>query len=435
MQKGRGGHGLLVRGGGVGGGMAGVLGVRRWAVLLVGLMGSSVASAAWTFVGWGGTSWVWETPSCAVSWQCSDVPIFSAGVSAWVVYGAPARLHATCSGGGGKMDVVHLACVSVCPSDTVETSGACVAPPDPPEKDCSQEKSIPYSAGGVKVAFCGETIDIGGCQYFQSGDCICVGDNCMGWSFKPTGEATGSGGGGGPAPQWMACPPGQVVTNVGGMEVCVVPPNPSKSVSPGEPKVTETKAPDGTGERVGRQRKTTCVGDDCTTTDETTRTPLGPDGSPSGPGQTTSEKTTQGKSSFCAENPQASVCASGSFTGNCTNGFQCSGDAVACATARAAWDSHCKVHGESESSTKGKLGRLNGGTTEGAGPSSVDVGGGLGAAMAQRFLTPNCIPSAQITVLGRTYVADTAQLCSFASIMGYVLVALASVVAIRMIGT
>lgn len=304
----------------------------------------------------------------------------------------------------------------------------------------------------MAVSACGATVSFDGCEYKQTGDCVCTSSGCTGWGFGPTGQASpppsgdgggtggtggtsGGGGGGGFPENAIPCPPGQLMTNIGGMVACAPPPNPTKSVSSSGPKTTDTKKPDGSGERVGRERKTTCIGDDCTTTEDTTRTPLGPDGSPSGPGQTTSEKTTQGKGDFCAENPTASACSSGSFTGTCAGGFQCDGDAVACAIAREAWVSHCQVHGESESSTKGKLARLAGNTTEGAGASSVDVGGGLAAAAAQRFLTPNCIPSAQISVLGRTYTADTAQFCNFASVMGYVLVALASLVAVRMIGT
>jgi hypothetical protein len=63
----------------------------------------------------------------------------------------------------------------------------------------------------------------------------------------------------------------------------------------------------------------------------------------------------------------------------------------------------------------------------------IDVGGIVSEAAGQRSLTPSCIQSPSFTMLGKSYTLDTSQLCQFATVVGYMMVAAASIIAVRMI--
>jgi hypothetical protein len=65
----------------------------------------------------------------------------------------------------------------------------------------------------------------------------------------------------------------------------------------------------------------------------------------------------------------------------------------------------------------------------------INVGSIVSTAAGQRTLTATCIASPSFSVMGKTYTFDTTLFCQFASIVGYLMVAASSVIAVRMISS
>lgn len=180
---------------------------------------------------------------------------------------------------------------------------------------------------------------------------------------------------------------------------------------------------------------TTCTGGNCTTT--TTTTTTNPDGSKS----TTTGIAIKDQKSFCAENPNATICKSGSYTdGGCAAPPACDGDAVQCAQANQAWKIKCDLETEptDEAYTLGKSIAAGGADPKGnpfdaANVTTVNVGDIVSTAAGQRTLTETCISSPSFTVMGGTFTFDVTKFCQFASIVGYMMVAASSIIAIRMV--
>ena len=109
-----------------------------------------------------------------------------------------------------------------------------------------------------------------------------------------------------------------------------------------------------------------------------------------------------------------------------------------CAQAEAAWKLQCDLSTEPDDEAY-KLGKsLVGGAADPKGnpldPSKiteVNVGQIISDAASQRTLAAQCIRSPSFIVLGKTYTLDVTLLCQFASIVGYLMVAAASIIATR----
>lgn len=192
----------------------------------------------------------------------------------------------------------------------------------------------------------------------------------------------------------------------------------------------------------------------CSTTTTSTYTSGGSGPNGTGPGSTTvpgsgpgtaasptTEKDT--KAGFCEENPESPICKSTSFSGACAPGAAapaCDGDAVQCAQAAEAWKINCAIRTEPTDAAY-VLGKSI--TTGGADPvkspldpsllTTVDVAAIVTGAGGVRTLTGSCIPPQTFSVGGHSYTFDTVKFCEFAAIIGYLMVAASSVIAIRMV--
>lgn len=246
-------------------------------------------------------------------------------------------------------------------------------------------------------------------------------------------------GGNGSAPTYDPCySQGKVAGTLNGQPICT-----------GTAPTTSTTTKTSTTPTSTTNVSTTTVCDgagSCTTTNvsSTTSGGSGPNGTGPGstvaPGTPTTEKEDQ--PSFCTENPNSVLCKVGTFGGSCAPGAEpsCDGDAIQCAQARAAWRIQCDLT-EEPTDAQYTLGKSI--ATGGADPvvtpidpsqvTAVDVASIVSNAAIQRTLSESCIPNQTFVVAGHSFTFDTTLFCSFASVVGYLMVAASSVIAIRMV--
>ena len=296
--------------------------------------------------------------------------------------------------------------------------------------------SVKVSGNTLCVAGCTVTADT--CASGATGGSACLGPFVeTGTSCVPastTKEATPD------TPEYKCAKTGQCSGTVNGVAVCV-PCQTSTSKSTSSDKKTQTdKNPDGSssgsGSSSSTDESTTCENGVCTTKKKTTTT--NPDGS-SSVVETEEQKP---QTDFCKENANLAICKEGSFSGSCAAGAapSCTGDAVQCAQAEAAWKIQCDLSTEPDSEAF-KLGKTlsSGGADPNGNPLSaentkeISVSGIVSDAIGERSLSSQCISSPSFSVAGRSYTLDVTQFCQFASIIGYLMVAASSVIAIRMV--
>lgn len=136
------------------------------------------------------------------------------------------------------------------------------------------------------------------------------------------------------------------------------------------------------------------------------------------------------------------MCKTSAFSGACAAGAEpsCDGDAIQCAQARAAWKLQCDLSREPDDEAY-KLGKslVGGGADPKGNPldpskiTEVNVGQIVAQAAGQRTLSGQCIQSPSFSALGKTWSLDVTLFCRFAAIVGYLMVAASSVIAVRMI--
>lgn len=103
------------------------------------------------------------------------------------------------------------------------------------------------------------------------------------------------------------------------------------------PSTTTVATPAGTRTVSNPDQRTTCDGQNCTTTVP----PL-----PNGSGGTSPTTQVQPQDTFCNLNPSSPQCKMSentTFGGSCNAGFNCTGDAAVCATARGVWETSCNL--------------------------------------------------------------------------------------------
>jgi hypothetical protein len=200
----------------------------------------------------------------------------------------------------------------------------------------------------------------------------------IGGSTPGTGSVTGSGTSTATVtvPDITPDHEGKCPGTVNGVEVWVAC---DKTMTPGKQTTTTfTTTPDGTlTQTVSKDSSTTCANGHCTTTVTITTTESLPNGSST---TTVSGGSSTGNSlgGFCAENPGASICkdGEGTFGGSCTENFQCSGDAVQCAVAKAVNVVKCSLAPDGIGATETAIytAAKGAGTATGVITSTVDVG-------------------------------------------------------------
>jgi hypothetical protein len=243
---------------------------------------------------------------------------------------------------------------------------------------------------------------------------------------------------------------GQEYGTVSGKTVCTGPMS-TKEVNK---KVTDNKTnPDTTTPSTTREETTVCKDGKCIVEVKVTNSGGGTESgtSPSdgncvaGQNGVTTCSKTQDQQSFCADHPTDPQCKDQTtFGGACAPGAQptCTGDAVQCEQARAAWKIECDLT-EEPTDAQYTLGKSL--ATGGADPvvspldpsklTTVNVTDLVTTAGAARTLTATCIPNQTFSVMSHSYTFDTTLFCQFASIIGYLMVAASSVIAIRMVVT
>lgn len=339
------------------------------------------------------------------------------------------------------------------------TTGACKTSCDGDKIDQYTGRSIVGGMAYTKgMQFCVE-----GCRYFAEGIGSKAGVVSGAVLAGGTGQAcdaahigTGTSTTGEPAAtqadsEAAKCiKAGQEYGTVSGVVVCTGPMN-TKETSK---KVTDSKVnPDATTASTTREETTVCKDGKCTVDVKITNagggtgtgTGTAADGSTctSGTNGVTTCTKTQDKPSYCAEHPDDPQCKEqGTFGGSCGPGAEptCTGDAIQCAQARAAWKIECELT-EEPTDAQYTLGKslATGGSDPVVSPldpskvTTTDVASMVSTAASARTLTASCIPNQTFTVLGHSFAFDTTAFCSFASMIGYLMVAASSVIAIRMV--
>lgn len=175
----------------------------------------------------------------------------------------------------------------------------------------------------------------------------------------------------------------------------------------------------------GSTSKTTCENGSCTTTTSSTSSSGGGASSPGGTSTSGTETKTEPKEKFCADNPTSPLCkdSNSSFGGGC-GAFQCEGDAVQCATARATQELLCatKVSDSDPALLAGQQ-AVNGGDRPAWHPrSQADSSTFSLASMldtAPLFgTTGNCIADKTVPMLGKTLTIPFSRMCTALELLG-----------------
>ena len=202
----------------------------------------------------------------------------------------------------------------------------------------------------------------------------------------------------------------------------------------------ETQSDDGTDtKKVKTEKNTTCTNGVCTTVTTVTTTITN---NASGVSNTTTQTstTTEGKGTFCEENPSFKLCKDGeedgsSFGGSCGGGFTCEGDAIQCAIAQEQHRRACKLFDDTSEesqlyqSNKGKEGNQTGNlpgneTINMAG--RIDTSDALGAGSAG-------VSDLNVTVWGRSITLPFSMLNPYLEALGQVLLAVSFLIALRIV--
>lgn len=339
----------------------------------------------------------------------------------------------TC-GGGQVLNPVTQQCQASCPSSGTALPG------------CYNVPASTFASGlpsSIIVTGCRYSVGSGN-QFGKTGEsstkytvCDLVSSGAVQDASTPSST--------GPSP----CPKGQVSGQVNGVDVCV------KSASAGTPekpvtesrreKATETTGtpPNATTKETTKETQTTSTGGGRveSTTKETTTT-TAPDGN-GGTTSTTGTKTEtkdQDSESFCKENPTSPLCKEGKWGGTC-GAFTCEGDAVQCAMAKEQHQRNCSLFetptalSELGNQVAGGQDPQSGSVPSPSNASSVNISGVISSAASERVLSASCVPTTSISVLGTSVSLDLSSFCDTLAIAGNIVAAIASLIAIRIVGT
>jgi hypothetical protein len=250
------------------------------------------------------------------------------------------------------------------------------------------------------------------------------------------------------------CATGQTLGQVNGVNTCLAAGKPTDPNAPVPAATTGTKSAPVTNADNSVTTTTTTTNKDNSIT--TTTTTVKPDGSTSTTSTTTgangnstdpltgfcaanpSSPMCGGQNPICKDNPELSICKKSSVSASC-GGFTCDGDAVQCQIAQEQYTKNCVLFTTATTQSKLANNIANGldpmqtqidlnqvGTT-------TDMPTVFRAAQGSRWLTSTDLPNVNITALGHNYVMDTSLLSNFMRIVGYILVSIAGVLAIRSI--
>lgn len=378
-----------------------------------------------------------------------------------------------------------------------DASGQCICPDGMQWNEstqlCEGECVKGANAGLYKDVYGGVGCSSSGCELsmanYGGGFAMCSGKKeDGGWDYctmAETGDSCEAGGGGDPEGPEEPCGAGEYAGTVNGVTVC--------GPDPGGAAVTSTTvsssrtAGDGTSSSSSTTTttQTDANGAPVSVTTTTTNTNYDANGDPlttetivntienvdgiiqqtsdntlqggGGGGTTTTTETSQGPvQAWCEANPGSPICGTGggggggggdgdgdgsggSFGGNCGAGFSCEGDAVECAIARETYVRNCQLFETSTALSDLGNAVANGedplaGEHPAQNPEEVDVAQAFESARGSRFLAESCIGPVSISIGLGSFTLPTEQICSMAEIVGNILVALAGLVAVRIVG-
>jgi len=252
------------------------------------------------------------------------------------------------------------------------------------------------------------------------------------------------------------CPTGTVHagTSADGVPICMGTGSSPQNPPAPPPRIESSKSedlPDGSTKKTDTVTQTNSDG---STTTTTTVTITRPDGTKETSGGTVTSKTPSGmagrtdtpendKYDLCKTNPNLSICRESSVSGTCGE-VVCMGDAIQCATLRAAAAMECRQKQDREElqvrpevalgdqilagadPMKGQIDEaLNGGPVADFSAPGLDQSGFLGAG--------SCLASKSFSAFGRTVQLDTAVLCADIEPLKYVILAVSFLAAYMII--
>lgn len=369
-----------------------------------------------------------------------------------------------------------FACVSdkppepppTCPADTVgegtwyHSTG--------PEESNTNNPSSPAVTGGC-VQSCQVTMtDIKMCYLADDGKNYCR------YVYKTTGGVCAAGQGT-PAPEVSPpapdpggrtdvppfsppsgkCPTGTVQGGVAidGTPVCIGTGSDPKNSPPPPPKIESSKTeptPDGGTKTTDT---TTTKNSDGSTTTETKTTTTAPDGTKTvtitkdttttlsgAPGKDESNKDDE-KYDLCKQNPMLAICRNSSVSGSCGQ-ITCSGDAIQCATLRAAAAMQCQQEADKEALTSMPSKALGDQILSGNDPMSGDIASALKGTEVDLSKTTldqagfvgagACFPDKTFTVVGKTVTVSFARVCQDIQPLRAAVMACAFIIAYLIVG-
>lgn len=251
------------------------------------------------------------------------------------------------------------------------------------------------------------------------------------------------------------CPKGTVNAGLSasGIPMCIGTGSDPKNKPPSLPKTeiekTETSE-DGTKTTTktetiknsdGTETKTTTVtivkpdGTKSTNQDKTTTNK--PDGSP---GKDDSAKDDE-KYDLCKQNPNLTICQNSTVSGKCGD-ISCMGDAIQCATLRAAAAMQCKQDQEAEALQSSASSKLGEAILAGADPMKSQIDElmkgtevDLSAPNIDQssFLPSSCLSVRSFHALGQTISVDFAKLCEYIAPLRFVILAISFILAYRIV--
>lgn len=234
---------------------------------------------------------------------------------------------------------------------------------------------------------------------------------------------------------------------VNGVETCV-PVKPADGVDSKVDKTetTEKTEPDGSKTTTKTETKTTtnCGADGkCTSTTTTTTTTTNPTDPSKNTTNTTTKTETSDAGSHCAKNKTAPECKGtgddgekSEFGGSCEAGFQCKGDAIQCAMAKEQHKRMCTLfedkteESELYATEKAKDPKRDV-TKDLEGNEEVDIASKLSNADA--LGGGSCVQDLNITVMSTSVTLPLSRLCSVLAQLGYLLIAVSSLAAARIL--
>jgi len=312
-----------------------------------------------------------------------------------------------------------------CTSPFTESNGSCI----------NENEALCQALGGTEtyasapgnVAPGASSCNPTGCSITYAGTVIRV-KNAQG-QFVTEGAATFSGGtcvyesSTGSVPD--SCPGGSS-GEINGITTCV-PYDPALNTIE-TVKGTSTEKTDSTGTTTtGKTTTTVCTAVGSCTTTTTTQTSVN-GGAPT----TTTETTEEPRDDFCTKSPNDPQCSDSSFSGSCTGGFACSGDAIQCAAAKQLHELNCTLNKTSDQSALFNAERSNATTPLSINGPSKSISQ-ADFSSANSLGVSSCISDISITVMSSTILLPLSDICDELATLRLVLLACAWFIAYRIV--